>query len=111
MTVYSHSRLSSFEQCPYKFKLRYIDKVETEVEESVETFMGIRVHETLEKLYSDLRYQKKNSLEDLLVYLNDEWKKNITKMIISISQFLGQPASAIEIHPGATVYELKALDV
>jgi putative RecB family exonuclease len=50
MTVYSHSRLSCFEQCPQKFKLQYIDKVETDVEESVEAFLGSRTHETLEKL-------------------------------------------------------------
>ena len=50
MTVYSHSRLSCFEQCPHKFKLQYIDKVETEVEESIEAYLGLRVHETLEKL-------------------------------------------------------------
>jgi putative RecB family exonuclease len=54
MTVYSHSRLSCFEQCPQKFKLQYIDKVETEVEESIEA---------LEKLYRDLQYQKTDSLE------------------------------------------------
>ena len=28
MPVYSHSRLSTFEQCPLKFKFRYIDYVE-----------------------------------------------------------------------------------
>ena len=26
---YSHSRVTTFQQCPYKFKLRYIDKLET----------------------------------------------------------------------------------
>ena len=41
MTVYSHSRLSCFEQCPPKYKLNYIDKVETEVEEGIEAFLGI----------------------------------------------------------------------
>jgi len=76
MTVYSHSRLSSFEQCPQKFKFHYIDKVETDVSDSVEAFMGVRVHETLEKLYRDLMFQKKNSLDDLLGFLNDEWEKN-----------------------------------
>jgi len=89
MTVYSHSRLSTFEQCPYKFKLRYIEKVETEVEESVEAFMGVRVHETLEKLYSDLRYQKKNTLEDLLDFLNDEWEKNWNDSIIIVKKEYG----------------------
>jgi putative RecB family exonuclease len=51
MTVYSHSRLSCFEPCPQKFKLQYIYKVETEVEESIEAFLDVRVHEALEKLY------------------------------------------------------------
>ncbi len=73
MTVYSHSRLSTFEQCPQKFKLQYIDKVETEVEESIEAFLGSRTHETLEKLYRDLQYQKENTLDDLLSFLHDEW--------------------------------------
>jgi len=31
MSVYSHSRLSCYEQCPQKYKLKYLDKVETEV--------------------------------------------------------------------------------
>jgi hypothetical protein len=39
MKLYSHSRLSCYEQCPYKFKLKYLDKVETDVEQSVEAFL------------------------------------------------------------------------
>ena len=39
LTVYSHSRLSSFENCPAQFRYRYIDKVETETE-GVEAFVG-----------------------------------------------------------------------
>lgn len=50
MPIYSHSRLSTFEQCPNKYKLHYIDKVETEAEQSIEAFLGSRAHETLEKL-------------------------------------------------------------
>jgi putative RecB family exonuclease len=84
MTVYSHSRLSCYEQCPAKFKLQYIDKVETEVAESVEAFLGSRVHETLEKLYRDLGYQKMNSLEDLLGFLRSEWKKNWSEDIVIV---------------------------
>lgn len=72
MTIYSHSRLSCFEQCPNKFKLKYIDKVESDIEQSVEAFLGSRVHETLEKLYRDLDYHKLNSLDDLLVFLHEE---------------------------------------
>lgn len=50
MTVYSHSRLSTFEQCPHKFKLRYIDKVKTEAEESVEAFMNVKGSRNLGKV-------------------------------------------------------------
>jgi len=90
MTVYSHSRLSCYEQCPQKFKLQYIDKVETEVEESVEAFLGSRVHETLEKLYRDLQHQKINSLEELLVFLQSEWKKNWSDDIVIVSNDYNQ---------------------
>ncbi len=84
MPVYSHSKLSTFEQCPYKYKLCYIDKVEVEIEESVEAFMGSKVHETLEKLYRDLQFEKTNSLEELLQFLNDEWQKNWHDAIIIV---------------------------
>jgi putative RecB family exonuclease len=86
MTVYSHSRLSCYEQCPQKFKLQYIDKVETETEDTVEAFLGSQVHETLEKLYRDLTYQKMNSLEDLLSFFRDEWKKNWSDDIVIVKQ-------------------------
>lgn len=76
MTVYSHSRISTFEQCPLRFKFNYIDKVETEIGEGVEAFLGSRVHDVLEKLYKDLKFEKMNSLKELLDYYNSEWKKN-----------------------------------
>lgn len=86
MSVYSHSRLSCYEQCPAKFKLQYIDKVETEVEESIEAFLGSRAHECLEKLYRDLSYQKNNSLEDLLCFFREEWKKNWSDDIVIVKE-------------------------
>jgi putative RecB family exonuclease len=80
--LYSHSRLSTFEQCPYKFKLKYIDKVETEIAENIEAYLGSRVHETLEKLYKDLQYQKMNTLEELLLFYKDIWEKNWSDSIV-----------------------------
>jgi len=86
MSIYSHSRLSCFEQCPQKYKLNYIEKVETESEGSVEAFLGSRVHETLEKLYRDLQHQKHDSLEDLLQYLQNEWEKNWNDEIVIVNE-------------------------
>ena len=82
MASYSHSKLSTFEQCQYKYKLHYIDKIRTEFKDTVETFMGSLVHETLEKLYKDLKFQKENSLEDLLNYLDEKWEKEWNDNII-----------------------------
>ncbi len=48
--VFSHSRLSSFEDCPRKFQYRYVLKLPAE-SEGIEGFMGKRVHEVLERLY------------------------------------------------------------
>ena len=75
MPTYSHSQLSTYETCPYKYKLAYIDKIEVETE-SIEAFMGSRVHDALEKLYRDLRVTRLVSLEDLLDFYHQCWEKN-----------------------------------
>jgi putative RecB family exonuclease len=48
--IFSHSRLSSFEDCPKKFQYRYVLRIPSETE-SIEGFAGKRVHEVLERLY------------------------------------------------------------
>ena len=58
--VYSHSRISTFETCPLKFKLRYLDKIEP-LRGNIEAFMGSRVHDTLEKLYRDKQSRHKGN--------------------------------------------------
>ena len=75
MTTYSHSRLGTFQQCKYKYKLQYIDKIKSDLE-SIEIFMGKRVHETLEKLYNDLKFQKLNTKEELLQFFEKIWDEN-----------------------------------
>jgi putative RecB family exonuclease len=48
--LFSHSRLSSFEDCAKKYEYRYVQKIPRDVE-SIEGFVGKRVHEVLERLY------------------------------------------------------------
>jgi putative RecB family exonuclease len=48
--LFSHSRLASFEDCPKRFHYRYVLRIASE-SESIEGFMGKRVHEVLERLY------------------------------------------------------------
>lgn len=86
MASYSHSRLSTFEQCRYKYKLNYIDRVEVETPTTVEAFMGGKVHETLEKLYKDLKFQKLNTLKELLEFYNKIWEKEWTDDILIVKK-------------------------
>lgn len=79
MTIYSHSRLDTFENCPLRYKFNYIDKIKRD-EEGIEAFLGSRFHETMEKLYRDLRYRV-YTLEELLNYYEDLWSKNYHKNI------------------------------
>ncbi len=72
---YSASRLETYRQCPQKFKFTYIDGIKSD-SEGIEAFMGSRVHETLEKLYTDLKFCKTVTLPDLLVYYHQIWEKN-----------------------------------
>ena len=75
MPVYSHSQLSMYEDCPWKYKLRYRDKIKRDIE-GIEGFLGSRVHDTLKKCYDDLRFTRINSLSDLLAYYNKIWQEN-----------------------------------
>lgn len=86
MSIYSHSKLSTFEQCKYKYKLQYIDKVKVESPTTVEAFMGNLVHQTLEKLYSNLKFQKKTLLSELLAFYNALWQKEWTEDILIVKK-------------------------
>lgn len=90
MAVYSHSQLSTFEQCPLKFRFRYLDKLPKPTERSVEAFTGALVHETLQKLYEDLKYQKLNPLEDLLAFYRHQWRLNWNSGIQLVREGLGE---------------------
>lgn len=72
MTRYSNTRLTQFENCPYAYDLKYNRKVETPYN-TIEAFMGSRVHEALEKLYTDLQNDRLDSLEELLAFYDDRW--------------------------------------
>ncbi|HEX74308.1 MAG TPA: PD-(D/E)XK nuclease family protein [Dehalococcoidia bacterium] len=87
MPIYSHSQLSMYENCPLKYKLRYRDKIKLDIE-GVEGFMGLRVHETLKKLYDDIRLTKVDSLTVLLSYYDKIWRQNWHDSILIVKKDL-----------------------
>ena len=74
--IYSYSAISTFENCPLKFKFAYVDKIKP-LRKNIESFMGSRVHETLEKLYRDKLFAKVDSLQELISFYNERWKKEM----------------------------------
>jgi putative RecB family exonuclease len=70
--VYSPSRISTYESCPRQYRYRYVDRIPRE-EESIEAFLGSRVHEALNRLYRDLQLEKHPHLDELLNYYDTEW--------------------------------------
>ncbi|MGD9346871.1 MAG: PD-(D/E)XK nuclease family protein [Candidatus Aminicenantes bacterium] len=86
MATFSHSRLSSFETCPLRYKFAYIDKVKVEAEDTIETFLGSRVHEALEKLYRNIQFERLLSVDEVLAFYNREWEKNWKATIIIVNK-------------------------
>ncbi|PJD01349.1 hypothetical protein COU38_01430, partial [Candidatus Micrarchaeota archaeon CG10_big_fil_rev_8_21_14_0_10_54_18] len=71
--LYSHSRLECYQNCPHKFKLHYLDNVRVEGFETIEAFMGKRVHEALEHLYKVRMLTRVLPLEELIAFYEKEW--------------------------------------
>ena len=86
MATFSHSRLSSYETCPLRYKFAYIDRVKVEAEDTVETFLGSRAHEALEKLYRNLQFERLLSVDEVLAFFNREWEKNWNEAIIIVNK-------------------------
>jgi len=84
MPVYSHSRLSTFESCPLKYKLNYKDNIKRD-EQGIEAFMGSRFHETMEKLYKELDY-KIYTPEELINYYSARWDKEYNGNVVIVNK-------------------------
>ena len=87
MTIYSHSRLSAFEQCPKKFKYKYLDKLKPEIEKTIETHLGSAVHKTLEWIYSNIKEINQDlKIDDIIVKYTEEWQKEFSENILIVKK-------------------------
>jgi putative RecB family exonuclease len=72
---YSHSRISCFEDCPKRFQYRYLLRLPAETE-SIEAFVGKRVHEVLERLHQFVDREMVPSLNKVLARYVTLWDEN-----------------------------------
>ncbi len=86
MPTFSISRIGSFEQCPMKYKFRYIDKIKPEIPTTIEAFLGSRVHDTLQKLYREKGKKTVMSLEWLIRYYHWIWDKKWEDSILIVKE-------------------------
>ena len=86
MVIYSHSRLAAFEQCPLRFKFQYIDKLKPDIKQSIEGFLGNKVHDTLEWIYNEVAKGRTLQLDEILQFYIENWHKDYTPDIKIIKE-------------------------
>lgn len=72
MSVFSHSRIESYETCPKKYEFAYIIRP-PKGPDGVEAFMGSRVHDALEWLYGEVKACRLPDEEDLVARYREVW--------------------------------------
>src|SRR5450830_1812819 len=72
MSVFSHSRIESYETCPKKYEFSYLIKP-PKGPDGIEAFMGSRVHDALEWLYGEVKACRAPDEEDLVERFRQVW--------------------------------------
>ena len=75
-SAYSFSRISLFEQCARRFRYRYLDGVK-EAFDSVEGFMGRRVHDTVEWLFAERTRGRVPSAAETVTQYCRRWDEEV----------------------------------
>ena len=86
MEFFSHSKLSTFEQCKLRYKFRYIDKIKPEIEKSIEAHLGTTVHSTFEWLYSKVKEGSIPTLDEVIIRYSQDWMKNYKPEIVVVKK-------------------------
>ncbi|MCK4328027.1 MAG: PD-(D/E)XK nuclease family protein [Candidatus Diapherotrites archaeon] len=84
MPTWSHSRISTYENCPLKFYYTYVEKpdVEEVLGDNIALVLGKSCHEALEWLYKELSFGREPSLDDAIDYYTQSWGKMWTPDVI-----------------------------
>ena len=83
--IFSHSRLSSFDNCRLKFHYRYVQKLPAETE-GIEAFVGKRVHEVLERLHMFVDRGQVPSVKKVIARFQTLWDESFDEDRIRIAR-------------------------
>ena len=94
-TVYSHSRLSTYESCPRQYRYRYLDELPIDGA-GAEQHVGSVVHAVLERVYGGVLAGGAPTLEEARRWFAEEWDR--------------VPATSLRIaRPGFTAEDYRGL--
>lgn len=77
---FSYSSIESYKKCPAQFKFRYVDNIRKK-DESIEAFMGKKVHEALEYLYNEVLEGRIPFFDKIVDKYNSNWNDSWHKKI------------------------------
>ena len=86
MPQYSYSALNLFDQCPQKYKFKYIDRIEVPVRISADLYLGDAVHRSLKDLYKHVSDSIEYPLEKVLETYHAHWEKPKRTNIVPASE-------------------------
>ena len=87
MSTWSHTRIQLFRQCPRKFWFQHIAKVELpEAPQTVEQFLGKRVHEALEWTYRRALDAVAPALEAVLARYATAWDREWSDAVAIVAK-------------------------
>lgn len=90
--IYSHSRVSTFQTCPLKYRYQYLDGLGKEIEEEhMSLILGKSVHAALEDLYTRVSDLEKVSESQLLWAYDAAWQAAVPDMWDSSSEQSNSP--------------------
>ena len=85
--TYSPSRIGAFDKCKLSYKYQYIDELESDIE-TIESFRGDIVHQTLEEFYKLVKGGAVRPKEWVLNKYQELWEKNYTDSIKIVKKAL-----------------------
>jgi len=91
-TIWSHSRLNTYEICPRQFAYKYIEKPDIAERTSIEAHMGKAVHDALEKLYEHVQMERTPKWDEILTHYEQYWDRHWTDdiFIVRSKEFTAQ---------------------
>lgn len=104
---FSYSKIDTYKTCPYKYKLKYIDRIKEKLDNNIAIQKGSLVHKLLER-----KVNNETNVDDpeLVELLHKLVKEDITKILKTTKKFIETPFFKSLDFSNATTEEYFYLD-